>query len=75
MTELNPSDFAYPAPKCNAFAHWLGKTIIRLTGWRVAGAVPKHNQSMIIIAAPHTSNWDLFYLLGAAYSFRLSIKW
>ncbi len=75
MAELNSSDFDYPAPKCNGFAHWLGKTIIKLTGWQVAGAVPKHNRSMIIIAAPHTSNWDLFFLLGAAYSFRLSIKW
>lgn len=64
----------FPAPKCNAFAHWLGKTIIRVTGWRVTGQVPQ-NKSMVIIAAPHTSNWDLFFLLGAAYSFRLSIQW
>lgn len=71
ITDLN-ADF--PAPKCNAFAHWLGKTIIRVTGWRVAGQVPQ-SKSMMIIAAPHTSNWDLFFLLGAAYSFRLSIQW
>ncbi len=63
------------APKCNAFAHWLGKTIIKLTGWRVAGGVPTDSKSMLIIAAPHTSNWDLFFLLGAAYSFRLSIQY
>lgn len=75
MTKLANSDFDYPARNCNGFAHWLGKTIIKVTGWRVAGAVPKSNKSMIIIAAPHTSNWDLFYLLGAAYSFRLSIQW
>jgi len=64
----------FPAPKCNAFAHWLGKTIIRVSGWRVAGGVP-NSKSMLIIAAPHTSNWDLFFLLGAAYSFRLSVQW
>lgn len=64
----------FPAPKCNAFAHWLGKTIIRVFGWKVAGGVP-NSKSMLIIAAPHTSNWDLFFLLGAAYSFRLSIQW
>ena len=62
----------HPAKRCNGFAYWLGKSIIRVTGWRVAGGVPQ-SKSMIIIAAPHTSNWDLFYLLGAAYSFRLSI--
>lgn len=64
----------HPAPKCNGFAHFLGRSIIKLTGWRVAGGVPA-SKSMIIIAAPHTTNWDLFFLLGAAYSFGLQIKW
>lgn len=64
----------HPAPKCNGFAHFLGRSIIRLTGWRVTGGVPA-SKSMIIIAAPHTTNWDLFFLLGAAYSFGLQIKW
>lgn len=75
MPQTQHSDFDYPAQNCNAFAHWLGKTIIKLTGWQVAGGVPQNNKNMIIIAAPHTSNWDLFYLLGAAYSFKLSIQW
>ena len=75
MAETEPSPFDYPARNCNGFAHWLGKTIIKITGWRVAGGVPWTNKNMIIIAAPHTSNWDLFYLLGAAYSFKLSIQW
>lgn len=75
MAETQPAPFDYPARNCNGFAHWLGKTIIKLTGWSVAGGVPRSNKSMIIIAAPHTSNWDLFYLLGAAYSFKLSIQW
>ena len=47
---------------------------MKLTGWRVTGGVPA-SKSMIIIAAPHTTNWDLFFLLGAAYSFGLQIKW
>ncbi len=75
MAEPSEASFNYPAQNCNGFAHWLGKTIIKLTGWRVAGGVPTSNKSMIIIAAPHTSNWDLFFLLGAAYSFKLSIQW
>ena len=67
-------DDNHPAPKCNLLAHWLGRFIIKITGWKVAGEVPQ-SQSMLIIAAPHTSNWDLFYLLGAAYTFRLQIHW
>ena len=30
---------------------------------------------MIVIAAPHTTNWDFIFLLGAAYCFRLGINW
>ncbi len=30
---------------------------------------------MIIIAAPHTSNWDFVLLISAAYSFGVGINW
>jgi 1-acyl-sn-glycerol-3-phosphate acyltransferase len=33
------------------------------------------HRSMLIIAAPHTSNWDAVFLLGAAYSLHLRINW
>lgn len=62
----------HPAPRCNWFAQWLGRSIIKVAGWKVAGGVPQ-SKSMIIIAAPHTSNWDLFFLMGAAYTFHLQI--
>ena len=52
----------------------MGKFILWVTGWQVEGCVPP-TRKMVIIAAPHTSNWDLLYLLGAAYSLRLSIFW
>ncbi|MEM7364832.1 MAG: 1-acyl-sn-glycerol-3-phosphate acyltransferase [Pseudomonadota bacterium] len=30
---------------------------------------------MLIIAAPHTSNWDFIYLIAAAFSLGLSVHW
>ncbi len=36
----------------------------KLTGWRTTESAP--NGTGITIAAPHTSNWDFFYALGAA---------
>lgn len=60
--------------RCNAFAHYLGRFVFMMTGWRVEGTPPE-NAKMVIIAAPHTSNWDFIYLLGAAYSLHLSINW
>ena len=35
----------------------------RRQGWRAEGEVP-HPRRFIIIAAPHTSNWDFLYYLG-----------
>ena len=62
------------ARRCNLFAFLLGKTMMKLSGWKVTGSLPD-SKKMIIIAAPHTSNWDFIFLLGAAYCFRLSINW
>lgn len=61
-------------PRCSTLAHWFGRAVIWLFGWRVSGSVP-NSSKMIIIAAPHTSNWDLIFLLGAAYTLHLSINW
>ncbi len=37
----------------------------RRSGWRVTG-VPPEPRRCVIIAAPHTSNWDFIFFLGAA---------
>ncbi len=47
---------------------------MKLTGWRVVGQVPD-TPKMIVVAAPHTSNWDLIFLLGAAFTLRLRVNW
>jgi hypothetical protein len=36
----------------------------KLAGWKVTESTP--NSAGITIAAPHTSNWDIFYAMGAA---------
>ena len=38
----------------------LARLFLRLFGWKVEGMVPEmdDNQNIIIIAGPHTSNWD-----------------
>ena len=30
-------------------------------GWKAVGEIPKEIKKYVIIAAPHTSNWDFFY--------------
>ena len=59
---------------CGSFARWLGKTVNRCAGWQVEGQAPD-DARMLIIAAPHTSNWDFIYLIAAAFSLGLSVHW
>ena len=46
----------------------------RLAGWRTEGALPP-DARFVLIAAPHTSNWDAVILLVAARIFRLPLAW
>jgi 1-acyl-sn-glycerol-3-phosphate acyltransferase len=50
-------------------------TFLRLAGWRVEGALPAGVHKGVLIAAPHTSNWDLPYTLMFAFALRLQIRW
>lgn len=46
----------------------------RLGGWRFEGAIPDADK-FLVIAAPHTTNWDLPIMLGIATHFRRRLFW
>lgn len=48
---------------------------LKLAGWRVEGALPPQAAKCVLIAAPHTSNWDLPYTLMTAFVLRLNPYW
>lgn len=48
--------------------------VFHLCGWKVEGAAPTGNKC-VVIAAPHTSNWDLPLMLAVAYTFRIHLRW
>lgn len=52
---------------------WLGLLILRLSRWRISGELPDIPQA-VVIAAPHTSNWDGLYGLAAIQALRLRIS-
>ena len=39
--------------------------IFRLKGWKIEGEVPTDLKKCVLIAAPHTSNWDFIYTMAA----------
>jgi len=53
---------------------WLAHKFLKLSGWEIGGAPPE-DRRFILIAAPHTSNWDLLYLLAFAAVFELKVSW
>ena len=48
--------------------------IYHLSGWKVEGELPE-GKKFVVIAAPHTSNWDLPFMLGVALHFRVRLHW
>ncbi len=57
--------------------HWLaaalGRAVLRLIGWKVVGELPDVPRA-VMIAAPHTSNYDGLVGISAIQSLRLDIR-
>lgn len=53
-----------PHGRSTAFGRWLGSSVLRLGGWRVVGPLPDLRKA-VVIAAPHSSNWDGIWGLAA----------
>jgi 1-acyl-sn-glycerol-3-phosphate acyltransferase len=55
----------------NGFTAWLARKLLQGFGWRIRGKIP-NVAKVVIIVAPHTSNWD--FVVGVAAIFALPIK-
>ncbi len=62
-----------PRVRPNALARWLGRTALRLGGWRMVGEFPDVPR-LVLIAAPHSSNWDGVWGFAAKLAMGLEIK-
>lgn len=52
----------------------LGTFVLRLFGWTIEGSAPTQKK-FVLIAAPHTSNWDFIFLLAFAAHFGVRVSW
>ena len=57
----------------NRFSRWLGRTVLRLGGWRLVGQFPDLPR-VVLIGAPHSSNWDGVWGFAAKLALGLDIK-
>lgn len=44
--------------------------LLKIFGWKTSGSLPQ-NEKYIIIVAPHTSNWDLFFAILLAFALKV----
>lgn len=65
----------FTTPVVNTLLRAMSIGFLKLAGWRIEGALPAHAARSVLIAAPHTSNWDLPYTLMVAFALRLNIRW
>jgi 1-acyl-sn-glycerol-3-phosphate acyltransferase len=65
----------FTTPFINALMRGFSHGFLKLTGWTVEGQLPEPARKSVLIAAPHTSNWDLPYTLMVAFVLRLNVYW
>jgi 1-acyl-sn-glycerol-3-phosphate acyltransferase len=52
----------------------LARWLLKVLGWRIEGSRPVTDR-YVLIAAPHTSNWDLPLMLAFGAAFDMKIRW
>ena len=62
-TDQIPQSFRAYRPR---FIRWLGRSLLYVLGWKVLGSIGEEHaeKNLVVIVAPHTSNWD--GILGVA---------
>jgi 1-acyl-sn-glycerol-3-phosphate acyltransferase len=61
--------------------YYIAKFLYWISGWKLDNRMPKEVRKCVMIAAPHTSNWDLFYariafiLLDIPVRFTVKKEW
>lgn len=65
----------FTTPLLTPLMRWLSRHALRLLGWTLTGGMPPNTPQSVVIAAPHTSNWDFPYTLMVAFAMNLNIQW
>ncbi len=64
----------FNTPVLNIFFRGLARLLLIITGWSIIGERPAIKK-YVMIAAPHTTNWDFFYGLLMNLYFKNDVYW
>jgi 1-acyl-sn-glycerol-3-phosphate acyltransferase len=48
--------------------------LFKISGWKFENLAPKSIKKAVVIGAPHTSNWDFIWAMGAFYIMKIPVK-
>lgn len=65
----------FDSPVLNPLLRSTSRQVLRLLGWRVEGALTPQAARCVVIAAPHTSNWDFPMMMLAAFALGMRVRW
>ena len=60
--------------KTSTFWYYISKAIFAVAGWRLGPQVPPEIKKSMMIAAPHTSNWDFIFSRAAFFLMDVDVK-
>lgn len=64
----------FDTPILKHFLRLVSVVSLKITGWKIEGEFP-NEKKFVLIAAPHTSNWDMPYMLFYAFYFKAKVYW
>jgi 1-acyl-sn-glycerol-3-phosphate acyltransferase len=60
----------FNTPVVKLLLRGISLALLKILGWKAFGNLPRE-EKYVLIVAPHTSNWDLFYGIILAYALKL----
>lgn len=62
------------APLSRRFRAVIGHAWLKAAGWQLEGGAPGVTKA-VVVAAPHTSNWDFPFTLAVAWALGIELRW
>ena len=62
-----------PRDRLGRISRWIGRSVLRLGRWRVVGDIPPVAK-LVVIAAPHSSNWDGIWGMAAKLALGVDVR-
>ena len=58
----------------NRLSQWIAQSFMTLFGWRIEADVPDLPK-LVLVGAPHTSNWDFIMTMATLFALGIKISW